>query len=146
MASDLTTTITESVTLNGAVRGTTNELTITGINEILEQVVNVQTTEATVILFGSAQAAGQLVIADTKYVRLTNLDATNFVQLRIATTSGGEFVYKLQAGETFILHKVDNSADVDSSAIATPSMEDIVSVKCQASTAACDVEIFAASA
>ena len=36
---DLTTTLSESVTLNGAVRGTTNTVTTTGINNVYERIV-----------------------------------------------------------------------------------------------------------
>ena len=37
---DLVTTLTESVTLNGAIRGTTNTVTTTGINNVYERIEN----------------------------------------------------------------------------------------------------------
>ena len=36
---DLTTTLTESVTLNGAIRGTTNTITTTGIVDVYERIL-----------------------------------------------------------------------------------------------------------
>ncbi|BCV05364.1 MAG: hypothetical protein CM15mV105_060 [uncultured marine virus] len=36
---NLTVTLTESVTLNGSVRGSTNQLTITGIEHVMERIV-----------------------------------------------------------------------------------------------------------
>jgi hypothetical protein len=40
---DLITTVTESVVLNGAVRGTTNTVTTTGINNVYERIVTCTT-------------------------------------------------------------------------------------------------------
>ena len=38
---DLTVTLTESVTLNGAARGSTNTLTITGVDDVYHRIVTV---------------------------------------------------------------------------------------------------------
>ena len=38
---DLTVTITESVTLNGAARGSTNTLTVTGVDDIYHRIITV---------------------------------------------------------------------------------------------------------
>ena len=39
MAADLTVTVTESVNINGALRGSSNNLTVTGIADTFERVV-----------------------------------------------------------------------------------------------------------
>ena len=44
---DLTTTLSESVVLNGAVRGTTNTVTITNINNVYERIVTCTAGQAT---------------------------------------------------------------------------------------------------
>ena len=36
---DLVTTLSESVTLNGSLRGSTNSVTTTGINDVFERIV-----------------------------------------------------------------------------------------------------------
>ena len=45
----LTTTITESVTLNGALRGSTNSVTTEGINDAFERIVTCAHSQTTTI-------------------------------------------------------------------------------------------------
>lgn len=59
----LTTTVTESVTLNGATRGTTNTLTTTGIVDVFERILTCSHSQTTTIaIFESTphSAAGAL--------------------------------------------------------------------------------------
>ena len=46
---DLVTTLTESVTLNGAIRGTTNSVTTTGINDVFERIVTCTQGQTTTV-------------------------------------------------------------------------------------------------
>ena len=51
---DLTTTISESVTLNGSVRGSTNSLTTTGIVDVFERILTCTHSQTTtVVVFNS---------------------------------------------------------------------------------------------
>ena len=58
---DLTTTLSESVTLNGAVRGTTNTVTTTGINNVYERIVTCTTGQTTHIATFDTNSYGSAV-------------------------------------------------------------------------------------
>jgi hypothetical protein len=147
-AATLTVTITESISLNGQDKGSTNELTVASVTEVSQRIVNVPTSEVVVLAMGTAVAAGQFVEGDVKYIRLTNKDDTNHVTLVFRSENSNECAHKLDAGHSFI-YGGDNSGGVvdthDASASAlTVSLDDLVDITAQADTAACDVEIFVA--
>jgi|TARA_R100000479_G_scaffold168311_1_gene109242 hypothetical protein len=139
---DLTITITEAVTLNGASRGSTNTHTET-VTQIDHRIVTcLHSAEQTVVLFDSAVAAGTITDATLDYLRLTNLDNTNFVTVRVRGNSEEYFV-KLEAGDSFMLH--NSVMDANATGGASVSLANIDSIGIQADTASCDVEIFAAA-
>ncbi len=139
---DLTITITEAVTLNGASRGSTNTHTET-VTQIDHRIVTcLHSAEQTVVLFDSAVAAGQIADGTLDYLRLTNLDGTNFVTVRVRGNSEEYFV-KLEAGDSFMLH--NSIMDANATGGASVSLANIDSIGIQADTASCDVEIFAAA-
>jgi len=143
---DLTTTVTESVTLNGAVRGTTNTVTTTGINNVYERIVtcaNAQTTFLAAFDSNSYGSAVQIDKEDVRYIRVTNLDTTNVLELAVV---GAATLYQveLKAGQSHILCSADNVmlAEADTS----PSfsvLQDLASIQVRPS-ATLDVEIFVA--
>ncbi len=139
---DLTITITEAVTLNGASRGSTNTHTET-VTQIDHRIVTcLHSAEQTVVLFDSAVAAGTITDATLDYLRLTNLDNTNFVTVRVRGNSEEYFV-KLEAGDSFMLH--NSVMDANATGGASVSLANIDSIGIQADTASCNVEIFAAA-
>ena len=74
---DLTTTISESVTLNGSIRGSSNTVTTIGISDVLERIVtciNSQTTTIATFAASPFTSAGALDVDRAKYIRITNLD------------------------------------------------------------------------
>ena len=102
---DLTTTISESVTLNSAVRGTTNTVTTTGINNVYERIVTCtigQTTHLATFNDNSYGSAVQIDKEDVRYIRITNLDTTNTLELAVV---GESTLYQilLNAGQSHIL-------------------------------------------
>tara|TARA_R100000231_G_scaffold101605_1_gene75579 strand:- start:1306 stop:1731 length:426 start_codon:yes stop_codon:yes gene_type:complete len=136
----LTVTITEAVTLNGASRGSTNTHT-ESITQIDHRIVScLHSAEQTVVLFDSAVAAGTIKDATLDYLRLTNLDNTNFVNVRVRGNNEEYFV-KLEAGDSFILN--NSVMDANATGGASVSLANIDSIGIQADTASCDVEIFA---
>ena len=138
----LTVTITEAVSLNGASRGSTNTHTET-VTQIDHRIVScLHSAEQTVLLFDSAVAAGTIKEGTLDYLRLTNLDNTNFVTVRIRGNNEEYFV-KLEAGDSFILN--NQSMDANAAGGASVSLANIDSVAIQADTATCDVEVFAAA-
>jgi len=139
---DLTITITEAVTLNGASRGSTNTHT-ESVTQIDHRIVTcLHSAEQTVVLFNSEVAAGTIKDGTLDYLRLTNLDGSNFVTVRISGNSEEYFV-KLEAGDSFLLN--NSVMDANATGGASISLAAIDSIGIQADTSSCDVEIFAAA-
>ena len=148
----LTSTITEAVTINGAARGNTITQTYT-INDVYERVVNVQaapTGQVTLYTTHASVPEGSVFDDDlVEYVRITNLDSSNYVKLEITNGGGDEALFRLNAGDSFILGKHDGaSTGVCSfnSGVVDAGLHEITHVKAQADTAACQVEVFVGSA
>jgi hypothetical protein len=144
---DLTTTLSESVTLNGAVRGTTNTVTTTGINNVYERIVTCTIDETTHLAtfdsdsFGSAV---QIDKQDVRYIRVTNLDATNTLELAVVGAATNYQVL-LNAGQSHILCAASTVmlAEADTSP-SFGTMADLTSIQVHP-VATLDVEIFVAS-
>jgi len=140
---DLTLTITEAVTLNGASRGSTNTHTVSSVTQIDHRIATcLHSAEQTLVLFASDIAAGTIKDATLKYLRLTNLHASRFVVVRVSGNNEEYFV-KLEAGDSFILN--NSVMDANAAGGATVSLANIDSIGVQADTGSVDVEIFAAA-
>ena len=129
---DLTTTIQESVTLNGSLRGSTNSVTTTGINDVFERIVTCahsQTTTVAVFATTPHTSAGAIDVDRTKYIRVTNLDAAAEIELAIVTTASN-YQVTITAGNSHILSQ--GAAIALGEADVSPSfgtMEDIASLQ-----------------
>jgi len=102
---DLTTTVTESVVLNGALRGNTNTVTTTGINNVFERIVtciNSQTTTVAVFDTAPFTSAGAIDVQNARYIRITNLDAAAWIEVAVVTTASNYQVL-LTPGNSHIL-------------------------------------------
>ena len=142
----LSVTITEGVSLNGHTYGNTNTLEIANIDEVFQRVIEVPTGGATLFQFDTSAVSGQQFDEDNvKYMRITNLDDTNFIRIEVESDTSTEVFYKLGAGESLLLYAAKDSMDADSSAIGSPTLADITAVKGVADTASVDCEIFVAS-
>ena len=154
---NLTVTLTESVTLNGSVRGSTNQLTITGIEHVMERIVTIPASaDATVLLTKDTVASSDSAvdIQDTKYIRVTNLDSTNSVILSLQIDSDNDDSVAdescsilLEAGKTFMLGTPHECANVnDSSASIQQSLKDLESILVDSGSNAVKLEVFVAGA
>mgnify|MGYP001173036646 FL=1 len=145
-AATLTVNVTESISLNGKDQGATNAFTISSINEVFKQIVTATTTATTFLKFGSAASAGTLIRSDVKYLRLTNLDDTNFVTIGLQDDSADTAYIKLEKGQSVILGGTDEGpqVEVSASAAAFSAWASVDSLTLDADTASVDVEIFAA--
>ena len=158
-AAAMTVTITESISLNGSSQGSTNSFSIASVNEVAKRIVrcpaNVDTT-----VFRSGVSAditdNSVDIVDTKYIRLTNLDDTNpvNVNLQIDTTESGSgasaanetATILLAAGQSFVMGTAhDSVAAYDTDASVQTTLHDLESILIDPSANAVDVEIFVAS-
>jgi len=102
---DLVTTLTETVTLNGSLRGSSNSVTTTGINDVFERIVTCAHSQTTTIATFAASphtSAGAIDVDRTKYIRVTNLDADAEIELAIVTTASN-YQVTITAGNSHIL-------------------------------------------
>ncbi len=143
----LTTTLSESLTLNGSTRGSTNIVNTTDIVDVFERILtcaNGQTT--TIAVFGSTPhaSAGALDVENCKYLRVTNLSTTEEIEVAFVTTNTN-YQVTLRSGTSHILFQAEEVAigETDTSP-AFGTLEDITSVQVRpkASTDV-QVEIFA---
>ena len=113
---------------------------------MLERIITVPTaSEITLYTTHNTDVAGQVFDNGfVKYARFTNKDANNFISLRITNGQNDEFVYKLLAGESFVLNSHSASTEMAAGAAGAPA-QDILSVEAQANTGACDLEFIVAS-
>jgi len=145
---DLTVTIGESVTINGAVRGSSNTITTTGIVDTYERVLTAAHSQTTTIaVFGSTphSAAGALDVENAKYVRMTNLSSDQDMKLAIVTTNTN-YQVTVRAGGSHVLFQAEEAAigETDTSP-AFGTLEDVTSVQVRPSaTTDVQVEMFAA--
>ena len=152
---NLTVTLTESVTLNGSVRGSTNQLTITGIEHVLERIVTIPASADTTVLLTKdtvASSDSAVDIQDTKYIRVTNLDSTNSVTLSLQIDQNEDdgsadesCSILLEAGKTFMLGTPHDSVAIGGSAIVT-TLHDLESILVDSFTNAVKLEVFVAGA
>mgnify|MGYP003636957037 FL=1 len=128
----LTTTITESVTLNGSLRGSTNSVTTEGINDAFERIVTCTHSQTTTIAtFAAAPytSAGAIDLDQVRYIRVTNLDLEAQVELAVVTTASN-YQVRLTAGASHILARANESALAEED--TTPSfgtMENLASIQ-----------------
>ena len=132
MSADLTTTVTESVTLNGATRGTTNVLTTTGIVDVFERILTCSHSNTTTIAtFASTPhaSAGALDVENCKYIRVTNLSTDQDMKLALITTNTN-YQVTVRAGGSHILFQAEEGAigETDTSP-AFGTLEDITSIQ-----------------
>ena len=151
----LSITHNESLTLNGQEQGASTTKSITGINHVFKRIVTcVDDTDCTIAVFQTATntADGAIDLEDVRYIRVTNLEASNpcNLSLQIAGAEGGTANHSsshlLQAGESFILHVVhDGIAVKDDAATVVTSLNDLESILIDPLSENVKVEVFVAS-
>tara|TARA_R100001510_G_C7655674_1_gene214975 strand:- start:1746 stop:2210 length:465 start_codon:yes stop_codon:yes gene_type:complete len=151
----LTTTITEEIVLNGKDRGSSNVLSIASVTEVLHRIVtcpaNVDTTIA------SFQAAvntsdGALDLDNVKYIRVTNLDSSNPINLSLQIALGEDgapnasTTILIAAGRSFIMGSPHDGIVVDDDAATiVTGLNDLESLLVDPSANNVSVEVFIAS-
>lgn len=141
----LTVTISESIELNGRKMGGHEVRKITGINEVLERIVTVQSTGTSILGFDTVPGAGTFVRDNVKYIRITNLD--NSTAIRLALINGNTDVHVLvDPLRSFIISQPVCRAEEDAASV-TP--DNITSIKAYTDSSggatSSDIEIFVAS-
>tara|TARA_R100000458_G_scaffold54018_1_gene56744 strand:+ start:1768 stop:2232 length:465 start_codon:yes stop_codon:yes gene_type:complete len=144
----LTVTVTETISLNGSAQGATNTFTIASIDEIFKRIVTCTASQTTTLLTFNAAvhgAAGAIDLEDCKYIRITNKDDTNALELAVV---GAATLYQviLHPGQSHILGSPEDLmlAEADTSP-SFGTMADLASIQVNPGGNAIDVEVFAAS-
>ena len=144
----LTVTLTEAVSLNGSAQGSTNSFTIAAVDEVFKRIINCAASNTTIILtFAAANhtSAGAITVGDARYVRITNKDDTNAVEVAMV---GAATLYqiKLAAGQSHVLGTPDDLmlAEADTSP-SFGTMADIATIQVNPGGNAVEMEVFVAS-
>ena len=141
----LTTTISESVNINGKPRGNEIAKTFT-VSDVMERVITVPTSKIRLYKGHNTTPQGDVFDFDLiKYARITNLDSSNFVTLKITNSESDEALFKLAAGESFVLNGHASTTSFKEAGGVDAALHSISIVEATADTASCQVEIFVAS-
>ena len=137
-------TVKEELVLNGKDMGNENFLSISGVENAEHRIVSVDTSEQSILLFGASLAAGTIADSTIKHLRLTNLDSTNKITLRVEeSATPGQYYVDLEAGETFILG--NSLMYADSANNPGETLVNIDAIYATSNSAACDLEMFVAT-
>ena len=146
----LTVQVREEVTLNNRKLGGQNIHKIGGINEVSERILTVPTSEVAILGLDSTVGAGTYITDDVQYIRLTNLDNTNFVRLTFISGSSADagakanrFDIKLEAERSMIFTNASISGSNEN--LTFSSFSNFTDLKATADTDSVDVELFVAS-
>ena len=141
--SELTVTVSEDIKLNGQQVGSKTIQTISGINEASRRIFSVPTYETEILALSSSAGGGTYVTTDMQYIRVSNLDDTNFVRLTFSSGSLNRYDMKLPAKRTAIFTAASISGSDGGASFG--SFVDFDSMKASADTASVDLELFVAS-
>jgi len=151
----LNVTITEELTLNGADRGSTNTLSVASVTQVYHRIVTCPAgSDSTIATFQTATSTSDNAVdlEDAKYVRVTNLDASNPVNLSLQVSADEDgaadasATLLVDAGRSFIMGATHDGivVDDDSASIVT-SLTDLESILIDPGSNAVSVEVFIAS-
>jgi len=146
---NLAVTITESVTINGALRGSTNTLTVTGIVDTFERVVTCPHSATTTIATFATNvydSAGAIDAENVRYIRVSNLSDTYDIEIGVAGAASN-YSMLIPAGNSHIIARADDVMLAEADAVPTyGSLADIakLEVRPTASTNV-EVEVFVAT-
>lgn len=152
----LSTTITESVVLNGKERGSEITLDIGSVTEVMHRIVKCPSgSDTTIATFKSTTAIsdGALDLGNVKYIRVTNLDSTNSINLSLQVETGEDdtaadssATILVAAGRSFIMGTPEDGIAVsDANATIITTLNDLESLLVDPGSNTITVEVFVAS-
>ncbi len=128
--SDLTVTISESVSLNGVSYGNSISKSFTGNGKVDQRIMTIAAkgeegmTVTTILALSTVDARGQVVVADYTYFRITNTDDTNALILELY--NGSDYIYfNVEAGESFLLMSPESDRLAASGAVTFADLQQI---------------------
>ena len=148
MAGTLKVKIEEEIILNNQNYGSKRTLSIASVTEIYKRIVNVPASgDTTIATFAVAvsTSVGAFDVNDVRYIRLTNLDSSNSVNVAmVGASDNAQFV--VPAGGSLMFGTPDDFmlGEADTSP-AFSGFEDLASIVVDSGSNAVDVELFIAS-
>ena len=156
MAGTLKVKIIEDIILDNQDYSSKRVFEVSSIANITKKIVTIASgDDATVLVFKSttASADGALDLQNVKYIRITNLDSSNSVNVSLQLDSGEDnsaadlsITHLLEAGRSFLMGAPDEGAhaDDDSATIVT-ALTDLESIIVDPGANSGQVEVFVAS-
>ena len=152
----LSTKITESVVLNGKERGSEITLDVASVTEVMHRILTCPANQDTTVAnFHAATntSDNSLDVENVKYIRLTNLDETNAINLSLQIDSAEDdsaaaesATILVAAGRSFIMGTPsDGLAVSDANATIVTTLHNLESILVDPGSNAISVEVFIAS-
>ena len=146
---DLVVTISESITLNNAKRGSTNTTTIADIIDTFERVVTCPHSATTTIATFATNvydSAGAIDAQGVKYIRVTNLSSTNDCELGVAGAASN-YTILLPSLNSHIIARADDVMVAEADAVPSyGALADIAKLEIRPTASSdCEIEIFVAT-
>jgi hypothetical protein len=163
-----TSTITDSITLNGKGYGNTNSSTISACNEAYERILHIPAAaaasgEVAAVCFipiltvtAEPDGLGDVTFSEFEYARFTNLDSEYPIWIKVTDSTypavpTAAYAVKVDAGMSFLLPSaqfIADDADITCASILTSggkegiTLPTSMTVQAIAHTTVCDLEMF----
>ena len=159
----LNVTIREQITMNGTDYGSVTRYSVDNISEISRRLITTNGTGSTeLIRFQPSASAGQFINTDVRYVRITNLDDTNYATLRFRGSASTDYAFRLDPTSSHVLMTSNPSGSVAGPSGSAPSgsamagvtsyadisglvLTNLRNISAVADTSAINLELFVAS-
>jgi len=144
-----TITISAAISLAGQDKGFSHSYTIASITEVTNEIKAIPSGQEVAVMTFVATNPGTISVpgrdeATVRFILLTNLDDTNFIQIILTNEDSDEIGVKLEAGRSFLV-PVSNEGVVDvmdaAAGAVTPSFGDLTTITAKADTAECDLQV-----
>ena len=149
-ANTLKVTLREEVKLNNVDQGSVTTLSIDSINEVDSRIMTaLSSSEQSLFKFSDAVGAGTFISSSFKYGRITNMDDTYPIRVRVSSSLATSTDFSVDPGGSFLLTTTKMSGSIsgvtNGSGLHNQDFDSIADVLIQASGSDVDVEYFIAS-
>lgn len=146
----LTTTILETLSIEGQRYDSQRIKSVENITQVLKTVVTVNETESVLLTFADdAVGVGTVDRSSVAYLRITNLDETDYVTLAFKDGSASVYAVRVDAGSSFIV-PISNTTNEKPLMFATDdnatvgSMVEIDTITADSSSGSIEMEVMMA--
>ena len=146
----LTTTITETLSIEGQRYDSQRIKSVENITQVLKTVVTVNETESVLLTFADdAVGVGTVDRSSVAYLRITNLDLTDYVTLAFKDGTASVYAVRVDAGSSFIV-PISNTTNEKPLMFATDdnanvgSMVEIDTITADSSSGSIEMEVMMA--